>query len=85
MRRAALAGGHAAHDLGAGVDHFLGMEGGLVAGEALDRITGLFVDQNAHVGSSVRLGFATPDGSGVARGAATASTAARRRRRAYRR
>src|SRR5690606_20706694 len=46
---AALARGHAADDLGAVVEHLLGVEGALLAGEALHDHLGVLVDQNAHV------------------------------------
>ena len=54
MRLAAFAWGHAADDIGAVADHFLGVEGGLVAGESLHDDAGLFVDQNAHLIGSPR-------------------------------
>src|SRR5690606_9495623 len=47
---AALARGHAADDPGAVLDHLLGVEGALGAGEALDDDLGVLVDQNAHGG-----------------------------------
>src|SRR5690606_15619432 len=47
---AALARGHAADDPGAVLDHLLGVEGALGAGEALDDDLGVLVDQNAHFG-----------------------------------
>src|SRR5690606_24466916 len=50
---AALARRHAADDLGAVVDHLLGVEGALGAGEALDDDLGVLVDQNAHCVSFV--------------------------------
>ena len=49
MRGAALAGRHAADDVGAVVDHFLGVEGADAAGEALDEDRGVLVDENCHV------------------------------------
>src|SRR5690606_7227216 len=56
---AALAGGHAAHDLGAVLDHPFGVEGALGAGEALDDDLGVLVDQNAHSNSILYLTAAT--------------------------
>ncbi len=49
MRGAALAGRHAADDVGAVVDHFLGVEGADAPGEALDEDRGVLVDENGHV------------------------------------
>ena len=43
---AALPRGHAADDLGAVIDHLLGVEGALRAGEALDDDLGVLVDQD---------------------------------------
>src|SRR5437867_2673393 len=48
MRRAALAGCDAAHDVRAVGDHFLRVERALVAGEALDDDPRLLVEQDAH-------------------------------------
>src|SRR5690606_37135244 len=45
---AALAGGHAADDLGAVLHHLGGMEGALLAGEALHDHLRVLVDQNGH-------------------------------------
>ena len=45
---AALAGRHATDQVGAVGDHFLGVEGRLVAGVALDDDAGRFVDEDAH-------------------------------------
>ena len=44
----AFARGHAAHDVGAVLDHLAGVEGAFGAGEALDDDAGIFVDENAH-------------------------------------
>jgi hypothetical protein len=48
VRAAALARGHAADQFGAVFEHLLGMEGALLAGEALGDDLGVLVDQNAH-------------------------------------
>src|SRR5690606_4785595 len=56
---AALARRHAAHDLGAVLDHLLGVEGALGTGEALDDDLGVLVDQNAHSNSILYLTAAT--------------------------
>ncbi len=46
--RAAFAGRHAADDVGAVVDHFLGVERADAAGEALDEDRRIFVDEDGH-------------------------------------
>jgi hypothetical protein len=46
--RAAFAGGHAAHHLGAVGDRLLRMERALRASEALAENTGVLVDENRH-------------------------------------
>ena len=48
MDHAALAGRDAADDVGAHLQGLLGMEGGVLTGEALDDDLGIFVDQDAH-------------------------------------
>ncbi len=49
MGLAALAGRDAGDDIAAVVDHLLGVEAALVAGDALNEDRRLFVDENAHV------------------------------------
>src|SRR5439155_297559 len=48
MVGAALSRGDASHDIRAVGDHLLGVEGALVAGEALDDDAGLLIEQDAH-------------------------------------
>ena len=60
MDRAALAGRHAAHELGPVGHRLLGMERAVLAGEALGDDLGVGVDENGHerlsaIGGSVRL------------------------------
>src|SRR5690606_41855335 len=55
----ALARRHATPDLGAVLDHLLGVEGALGTGEALDDDLGVLVDQNAHSNSILYLTAAT--------------------------
>jgi hypothetical protein len=48
MGAPALAGRDAADDVGAVIQHLLGVEGALVAGDALDDDRGGLVDEDAH-------------------------------------
>ena len=52
MRRATLAGRHAAHHLGAIGNRLLGVEGAVVAGDALADDLGVLVDENGHQAAS---------------------------------
>src|SRR5690606_28995063 len=70
---AALAGRHAAHDLGAVVQHLLGGEAALRAGEALDDDFRTPVDEDGHLESMVfdsfpRLRGKVGMGAGIAHG-----------------
>ena len=47
---AALAGGHTSHDVGAILNHLLGVEGAFFASDALHHQPGIFVDENTHGG-----------------------------------
>ena len=74
---AALAGGDAAHDVGAVLQHFLGVEGADLAGDALHQDRRRTIEKDAHAFTTFRLTVLLFFQAETARSAASASVLAR--------